>query len=228
VVGTPIGNLADLSYRAVEVLSSVDLIAAEDTRHSRILLDRYQIRTPVTSFHSHNQARKTPQLLDRLEKGESVAIISDAGTPGISDPAYYLVSRAVERGIPVTCVPGPAAFLAALVISGLPTHRFVFEGFLPTKKGRKTRLEELAEEPRTVILYESPYRLLRTLRDLKAYMGNRRVAVARELTKMYEEVVRGTLEEVVQHFEKTTIRGEFVIVLEGCERKKVKKEGTGE
>ncbi len=219
IVSTPIGNLGDISFRAVEVLARVDLIAAEDTRKSRVLLERYQIKTPVTSFYSYNQVQKAPALLERLQKGESIAVITDAGTPGISDPAYYLVTRAIENGIPVTAIPGAAAFLAALVISGLPTNRFVFEGFLPVKKGRKTRLEALADEERTIVLYESPHRLIRTLKDLYAVLGDRRVAVARELTKKFEEVIRTRLSEAIAEFENRKIRGEFVLIVEGKNRK---------
>ena len=219
IVSTPIGNLGDITYRAVEVLSRVDLIAAEDTRTSRVLLERYGIRTPVTSFHSHNQVQKTPVLLQRLQEGQSIAVISDAGTPGISDPAYYLVTRAVEAGVEVVPIPGAAAFLAALVVSGLPAHRFVFEGFLPAKKGRKKRLSQLAEEERTIVLYESPHRLLKTLRELLEVLGNRKIAVARELTKKFEEIFRADLQTALAEFENRKVRGEFVLVVEGKQKK---------
>jgi len=219
IVSTPIGNLGDITYRAVEVLSQVDLIAAEDTRTSRILLQRYGIRTPTTSFHAHNQVQKAPALLQRLRDGQSIAVISDAGTPGISDPAHYLVTRAIEAGVSVVPIPGAAAFLAALVVSGLPTNRFVFEGFLPAKKGRKKRLAQLADEERTIVLYESPHRLLKTLRELRENLGDRRVTVARELTKKFEEVFRGSLQTAVAEFESRKVRGEFVLVIEGKKKK---------
>ncbi|HHM24065.1 MAG TPA: 16S rRNA (cytidine(1402)-2'-O)-methyltransferase [Bacteroidetes bacterium] len=225
IVSTPIGNLGDITYRAVEVLSQVDLVAAEDTRTSRVLLNHYNIHTPVTSFHAHNQVDKTPGLLQQLRQGKNIAVISDAGTPGISDPAYYLVTRAVEEEIPVVPVPGAAAFLAALVVSGLPTNRFVFEGFLPAKKGRKKRLAQLAEEERTIVLYESPHRLVKTLKELLETLGNRRIAVARELTKYYEEVFRADLQTALQEFQSRKVRGEFVLVVEG---KPKKKRGEGE
>ena len=219
IVSTPIGNLGDITYRAVNVLSEVDLIAAEDTRTSRVLLQRYGIRTPMTSFHAHNQAQKTPVLLRRLQAGQKIAVISDAGTPGISDPAHYLVTRALEAGVQVLPIPGAAAFLAALVVSGLPTNRFVFEGFLPAKKGRKKRLAQLAEEERTIVLYESPHRLQKTLRELLDTLGNRRIAVARELTKKFEEVFRSDLQSAVAEFEGRKARGEFVLVIEGKPKK---------
>ena len=171
IVSTPIGNLGDVSFRAVDVLTRVQLIAAEDTRKSRILLNRYKIKTPLTSFFSYNQKKKTSSILKRLKQGDDVAVISDAGTPGISDPAFYLVSRAIQENIGIVAVPGASALLTALVVSGIPTNRFVFEGFLPVKKGRKTRLQKLNEEERTIILYESPHRLLRTLRSEERRVG---------------------------------------------------------
>jgi len=219
LVATPIGHLEDISLRALRVLSEVNLIAAEDTRRTKILLNRYEITTPLTSFHARNQVRKAPELIRRLEKGESIAVVSDAGTPGISDPAGYLVAQAVERGLSVVPVPGPTAFVSALVVSGLPTHRFVFEGFLPHKKGRKKRLEGLQDETRTIVLYESPHRLLRTLQDLKQHLGDRRVAIGRELTKKFEEILRGTIGEVMERLSQTPVRGEFVIVIEGKKKK---------
>lgn len=217
VVATPIGNLDDLSVRALNVLRGVDLIAAEDTRTTLVLLRHYEISKPLVSYHSHNEARRTPELIAKLHSGASVAVVSDAGTPGISDPAYRVVRTALDERVPVVAIPGPAALLPALLTSGLPMDRFVFEGFLPVKKGRKTRLESLASEPRTIILYESPHRLLRTLTELKAHLGERRVSVARELTKKFEEVVRGTLSEVHDRFAARAIKGEFVIVVAGAD-----------
>jgi len=214
IVSTPIGNLGDVSYRAIEVLSQANLIVAEDTRKSSILLAHYQVQTPVISFHSYNQVKKTPTLLNRLAQGENIAVISDAGTPGISDPAFYLVSRAIGAGIRIEAIPGASAFLTALVISGLPIHRFVFEGFLPVKKGRRTRLQYLAEEERTMVLYESPHRLLRTLQELLAVMGNRRIVIARELTKKFEEVERLTIQEVILEYLNRSVKGEFVFLIE--------------
>ena len=216
VVSTPIGNLKDISLRALDVLSQVDLIAAEDTRKSRILLNRYDIKVPVTSFYSYNQRKKTPSLIKRLLEGKNLALISEAGTPGISDPAYYLVAAAIENRINIVAVPGATAFLTALVLSGLPANRFVFEGFLPVKKGRRTRLQELSEEKRTIILYESRYRLLRTLKDLLEFFGDRKIVVARELTKKFEEVLRLNINEAIKQFEeRASIKGEFVLLIEG-------------
>jgi 16S rRNA (cytidine1402-2'-O)-methyltransferase len=215
VVPTPIGNLGDITYRAVEVLKSVDLVACEDTRTSRVLFDRYGIDTAMTSFHEHNARSKAPRLAERAASGETIALISDAGTPGISDPGFALIRACLERGLQVDILPGPTAFVPALLLSGLATHRFVFEGFLPAKKGRKRRIEEIAKESRTVVLYESPHRLLRTLTDLEAAIGGeRQVAVSRELTKKFEETRRGALSEVRTYFdEQPRIRGEFVIVI---------------
>lgn len=220
IVSTPIGNLGDISYRAVDVLTKVNLIAAEDTRVSGVLLKHYDIHTPLTSFHSHNQINKTPALLKRLHENEDVAVISDAGTPGISDPAYYLVKKAIEEDVPVSSIPGASALLAGLVVSGLPTNRFAFEGFLPVKKGRKKRLESLASEEKTIVLFESPHRLKRTLSDLHNHLGIRRLSIARELTKIHEEIIRTTTEKAPAIFEKKPARGEFVLIIEGHDRKK--------
>ncbi|MBN1479121.1 16S rRNA (cytidine(1402)-2'-O)-methyltransferase [candidate division KSB1 bacterium] len=218
LVSTPIGNLRDISLRALDVLESVDFIAAEDTRTSRILLQRYHIQTPMLSYHDFNKERVVPSLMDKLNNQHSVAVISDAGTPGISDPAFYLVREAIQHDITVESIPGATAFVPALVLSGLPTDRFVFEGFLPTKKGRQKRLAQLAREPRTIILYESPHRMIKTLKDLRLVLGNRHVAVIRELTKKYENVVRGTLDELVAHSNSLVLKGEFVIIVEGLTR----------
>lgn len=215
IVSTPIGNLKDITLRALEVLSEADLIAAEDTRRTKILLHHYNTKTPTTSYHDFNKQRKTPHLLEKLKGGTSIALVSDAGTPGISDPAFYLIREAIRAEIPIVAVPGSTAFVPALIISGLPTDRFVFEGFLPVKKGRRKRLEELKEERRTLIFYESPQRIERTLADLEAYFGNRRAAVVRELTKKFEEVIRGVLSEVRRKLAEKTPKGEFVIILEG-------------
>ncbi len=219
LVSTPIGNLKDISFRAIEVLQQADLIAAEDTRTSKKLLSEYNITTPLTSYHDFNKKKATPGLVDKLKKGTIIAVITDAGTPGISDPAFYLVREALSQRINVQSIPGASAFLTALIISGLPTDRFVFEGFLPHKKGRSSRLRELATEPRTIILYESPHRIFRTLDDLKQTLGNRRIAIARELTKKFETVVRGMLEEIVEHPDNITPKGEFIVIVEGLTRK---------
>ncbi len=215
LVSTPIGNLKDISFRALEILSEVDLIAAEDTRHAGILLKHYDIKTPRTSFFDFNKETKTPGLINKLKAGNSIALISDAGTPGISDPAFYIVREAIKENIAVEAIPGATAFVPALIISGLPTDRFVFEGFLPPKKGRQTRLKELAEEKPTIILYESPKKILKTLSHLREYLGNRRVSISRELTKKFEEVYRGSLDDVCENPNKIKTKGEFVIVVEG-------------
>jgi 16S rRNA (cytidine1402-2'-O)-methyltransferase len=216
VVSTPIGNLEDMTYRAVKILSAVDLIAAEDTRTSGVLLKRYDIHKPMVSYYSYNEARRTPELIERLKAGASIALISDAGTPGISDPAYRIVHCALEEHIPVVPVPGASAILSALVVAGLPMEKFVFEGFLPVKKGRATRMRELKTEQRTMVFYESPHRLLKTLREFLENFGDRPAAVARELTKKFEETRRGKLSELLDHFTKSSIKGEFVIVLSGA------------
>jgi 16S rRNA (cytidine1402-2'-O)-methyltransferase len=215
VVSTPIGNLEDLTFRALKILGGVDLIAAEDTRTTLVLLRHYNISKPLLSYYSYNEARRSPELVDKLAAGTSIALVSDAGTPGISDPAYRIIRAALDRKVPVVAIPGAAAFLPALITSGLPMDRFVFEGFLPVKKGRKTKLESLAREERTIILYESPHRLLRTLTDLRTVLGDRQVSVARELTKKFEEVVHGTLSFAHEHFSAKSIKGEFVLVIAG-------------
>ena len=219
LVPTPIGNLEDITYRAVRTLREVDLIACEDTRTSGVLLDHYDIDTATTSYHDHNEREKAPKLLTRMRAGRDVALVSDAGAPGISDPGFYLTRACWEEGIEVEALPGPTALIPALTASGLPSDRFVFEGFLPKKKGRQTRLRELATEPRTLVIYEAPYRLLRTLDDLIEHFGPERPAsVARELTKKYEEIERGTLTEVRSYFAAyETLRGECVIVVHGAE-----------
>ena len=218
LVPTPIGNLEDLTFRALRVLQEADLIACEDTRTTGVLCQRYGIETPRTSFHAHNEHGKAAGLVARMAAGETVALVSDAGTPGISDPGFLLVREALAAGVPVVPLPGPTAFVPALVASGLPTDRFVFEGFLPQKKGRKTRLDALADEPRTVVLYESPHRLVRLLGELAERLGeDRPAAVGRELTKAFEEVRRGTLAELRAHYDaQPKVRGEIVVVVGGA------------
>ncbi|GGE08416.1 16S rRNA (cytidine(1402)-2'-O)-methyltransferase [Psychroflexus salis] len=216
VVPTPIGNLGDISFRAVEILKSVDLILAEDTRTSGKLLKHYQIETPLKSHHMHNEHKLVDVLAKRIKNGENMALITDAGTPAISDPGFLLVRACIEEDVDVSCLPGATAFVPALVNSGLPNDKFVFEGFLPPKKGRQKRLDFLVEEERTMVLYESPYKLLKTLRHLAEKLGeNRKISVSRELTKLYEENLRGSLKEVMAHFEKNPPKGELVLVVEG-------------
>ncbi|MDP2209201.1 MAG: 16S rRNA (cytidine(1402)-2'-O)-methyltransferase [Bacteroidota bacterium] len=217
IVSTPIGNLEDITFRAVKILSGVDLIAAEDTRKTKILLEHYNIKKELISYFQFNEAKRTPELIESLKSGKSIAIVSDAGTPGISDPAYRLVRAAIDDGINIIPIPGASALLAALVVSGLPTDGFVFEGFLPHKKGRRTKLEHLKAESRTIILYESPHRILKTLQQLQETFGDRQVAVAREITKKFEEVFRGTLSEALNYFSSKSIKGEFVLVVKGIE-----------
>jgi 16S rRNA (cytidine1402-2'-O)-methyltransferase len=220
VVSTPIGNLGDVTHRAIETLSKVSLIAAEDTRRTKILLNRYEIKTPLSSYNSFNKIKKARDFIERLEKGNDLALVSDAGTPGISDPHYHLVNAAIEKGVSIYSIPGPSALLAALTVSGLPMDRFIFEGFLPRKKGRTTMLENLANEKRTIVIFESPNRIEKTLQDLYRFFGDRKVAITRELTKMYEEVIRGNLEEL------STLtrnwKGEITVVIAGADKKKRK------
>jgi len=218
LVPTPIGNLEDITLRALRVLREVDLIACEDTRTSGVLLAHYEISTPKTSFHEHNEAAKTPQLVRQMKEGRSIALVSDAGSPGISDPGFYLVRACMQEGIPVEALPGPTAFVPALTASALPSGRFVFEGFLPVKKGRRSRLDELRAETRTMIFYESPYRAVKTLKQFADTFGaDRPAAVARELTKKFEEVRRDTLQNLVTYFEDDgSTRGEFVLVVAGA------------
>jgi len=216
LVPTPIGNLSDMSLRAIEVLKEVDFILAEDTRTSGNLLKHYEISKPLQAFHQHNEHKVLERVIDRLKTGEKAALVSDAGTPGISDPGFLIVRECVNEGIEVVCLPGPTAFIPALVCSGLPCDRFVFEGFLPHKKGRQTRLTALAEETKTIVFYESPHRLLKTLIQLAEYFGEDRPAsVSREISKVYEETIRGSLSEIIAHFSSNPIKGEFVIVLAG-------------
>ena len=216
IVPTPIGNLEDITLRAIKVLKAADLILAEDTRTSGKLLKHYEISTHMQSHHMHNEHKTIDRIVQRLQSGEVIALISDAGTPAISDPGFLLTRTCVENGIEVDCLPGATAFVPALVNSGLPNDKFVFEGFLPVKKGRQTRLQLLAEETRTMIFYESPHKLLKTLGNFAEYFGtDRQVSVSRELSKLHEETIRGTVDEVIKHFENKPPKGEIVIVLGG-------------
>lgn len=217
VVATPIGNLSDITFRAVEVLKSVDFIAAEDTRTSSVLLRHHGIAKPMLSFHSHSGASRTNEIVQKMLQGASAALITDAGTPGISDPGYTLIRDAVEAGVDVVPIPGATAFVTALSSSGLRTDRFVFEGFLPLKKGRQKKLQQLSEETRTIVFYESPHRIEKTLTELQKYFGDRRCVVARELTKIHESFYRGTLSQVSRLIATSERRGEFVIIVEGAE-----------
>jgi 16S rRNA (cytidine1402-2'-O)-methyltransferase len=218
IVPTPIGNLADITLRALDILKSVDLILAEDTRTSGFLLKHYAISKPLQSFHNFNEHKVVNLFIQRMEKGEVMALVSDAGTPGISDPGFLIIRACLQAGLKVECLPGPTAFVPALVKSGLPCDRFVFEGFLPVKKGRQTLLTALAKEERTMIFYESPYRLVKTLEHFKEYFGSQRKAsVSRELSKMFEETVNGTLEEITLHFQAKEVKGEIVMVVAGYE-----------
>jgi len=216
LVPTPIGNLEDITLRAIRVLKDVDLILAEDTRNSGKLLKHLDVKTPMQSHHMHNEHKTVDHLVSRMKAGETIALISDAGTPAISDPGFLLTRACVEAGLEVDCLPGATAFVPALVNSGLPNDKFVFEGFLPVKKGRQTRLKQLAEETRTMIYYESPHKLLKTLGHFKEYFGeDRRVSISREITKMHEETVRGSIPEVIEHYTTNPPKGELVIVVAG-------------
>ena len=216
IVPTPIGNLKDITLRALEVLKEVDLILAEDTRTTSNLLNHYKITKPLSPYHQHNEHKVLQHLIDQLSEGKKIAVVTDAGTPGISDPAFLLVRECIKSGIKIECLPGATAFVPALVNSGIPSNRFVFEGFLPLKKGRQTLLKKLAEEDRTMIFYESPVRLVKTLQEFMQYFGVERVCcVSRELTKMFEENKRGTLQEVCKHFKEKNPKGEIVIVVAG-------------
>ena len=218
VVPTPVGNMEDMTFRAIRILKEADLILAEDTRTSGILLKHYEIKNAMQSHHKFNEHQTVESIVNRIKGGQTVALISDAGTPGISDPGFLVVRECVRNGIEVQCLPGATAFVPALVSSGLPDERFCFEGFLPQKKGRMTRLNALKEETRTMIFYESPYRLLKTLPQFAEIFGaDRPVSVCREISKIHEESVRGTLQEVIAHFTETEPRGEIVIILEGKE-----------
>ena len=223
IVPTPVGNMEDMTFRAVRILKEVDLVLAEDTRTSGILLKHYEIKNALMSHHKFNEHGTSAGIVNRLLAGENVALISDAGTPGISDPGFFLVREAVRAGVEVQCLPGATAFVPALVSSGLPCDRFAFEGFLPQKKGRQTKLLSLKEEERTMIFYESPFRLIKTLQQFaEVYGDDRQVSVCREISKVHEESVRGSLDEVIAHFKEKEPKGEIVIILAGCETKDIK------
>lgn len=216
IVPSPIGNLADITFRAIEVLKTVDLILAEDTRTSSVLLNHYQVQKPISPYHQHNEHKILIHLTEQLAAGKTMALITDAGTPGISDPAFLLVRECIKNNIRVECLPGATAFVPALVNSGLPINSFCFEGFLPLKKGRQTMMKKLAAEERTMVFYESPMRLVKTLNEFIQYFGaDRQCAVSRELTKKFEENARGSLQEIHDHFNTKTVKGEIVIVVEG-------------
>lgn len=221
IVPTPIGNLKDMTFRAVEILKSVDLILAEDTRTSGILLKHFDISTPMRSHHMHNEHKTVNQVVEQIKSGETIALISDAGTPAISDPGFLLVRTCVENGIEVDCLPGATAFVPALVNSGFPNDRFIFEGFLPQKKGRQTKFQSLADESRTMIFYESPHRLTKTLNQIIEFFGaDRPVSVSREITKLHEETIRGTATEVLEYYTQHPPKGEIVIVVAGKTKEK--------
>jgi 16S rRNA (cytidine1402-2'-O)-methyltransferase len=217
IVATPIGNLEDFTFRALRVLKEADLIAAEDTRHSRKLLDHYGVKTPLTSYHEHNERSKAQHLITRLQRGENIALISDAGTPALSDPGQRLVQECIRADITVSPVPGPSSLLAALTTSGLPMDRFVFEGFLPAKTGeRREKLHALRSQTRTVVIYEAPHRLMQTLEDIREALGERQIVIAREMTKMHEEFARGTAAALLERFREREVRGELTIVISGA------------
>lgn len=231
LIPTPVGNLEDITLRALRLLKEVDLVLAEDTRTSGMLLKHFDIHTRLCAHHKFNEHQTAEAFATRIAAGENMALVTDAGTPGISDPGFMLVRACVEKGATVQCLPGPTAFVPALVASGLPCERFTFEGFLPQKKGRQTRLKELAEEPRTMIFYESPYRVVKTLGQfVETFGAERRCSACREISKIHEESVRGTLAEVLAHFEETEPRGEFVIIVEGynAPKRSKRKEKEGE
>jgi 16S rRNA (cytidine1402-2'-O)-methyltransferase len=219
VVSTPIGNLEDITLRALRVLKEADFVVCEDTRHTGLLLQHFQIDARFLSYHEHNKLQRTPELLEMLRQGKSLALASDAGTPGISDPGFYLIRAAIEKGIAVHPVPGASALLSALVVSGLPSDHFVFEGFLPKRDGRKLkRLKALAGQERTMVFFESPHRVAKTLGQFREILGDRRMVLARELTKKFEEAVRGRISEVIAVLEQRALKGEMVLVVAGCER----------
>ena len=221
LVPTPVGNLKDITFRAVEILKEVDLILAEDTRTTSVLLKHFDIQNSMSAYHKFNEHKQVQNIIEKLQSGLSIALVSDAGTPGISDPGFLIVRECLKNNIPVETLPGATAFVPALVNSGLPCDRFCFEGFLPQKKGRQKHLKELSEEKRTMVFYESPYRLIKTLQQFSDQFGeDRQVSVSRELTKIYEETVRGSLTEVISYFNSKTIKGEIVIILEGFVTKK--------
>lgn len=216
IVATPIGNLQDITLRALETLKTVNLIACEDTRHTKKLLSHYSITTPTTSYFEYNKIQKGDYLLKLLKEGKNIALVSDSGTPGISDPGFNIIRLAIEHNIPITVIPGPTAFVTGLVLSGMPTDSFIFKGFLPQKSGkRRKELELLKDEKRTIVLYESPHRLLKTLQDIFDIMGDREIAIAREVTKVFEETIRSKVSSAIGHFTTTPPKGEFIIVIRG-------------
>lgn len=220
VVPTPVGNLEDMTFRAIKVLKESDLILAEDTRTTAFLLKHFDIQTHMHSHHKFNEHKTLQHIIDRLLAGQTIALVSDAGTPGISDPGFLVIRECVKAEIDIECLPGATAFVPALVASGIPCDRFCFEGFLPVKKGRMTRLKELAEETRTIVLYESPFRVLKTLEQCAEYMGEERQAsVSREISKLYEQTIRGSLSDLILHFKTNESRGEFVIIISGNDKK---------
>ncbi len=225
IVSTPIGNLEDITLRALRVLKEADLIAAEDTRHTQKLLSKYDIHTALTSYHDHNKEEKGPVLVARLLEGKTVALVSDAGTPGISDPGYFLINLAVDQKVPVVPIPGATAAVAALSISGLPTDSFVFEGFLPSRQSaRRKRLEELKTEKRTLVFYEAPHRIIDAIEDMAGVFGERKAVVTRELTKVHEETIRGNLSEILEHLNKGSFKGEFTLIVHGADEGPGKKD----
>ena len=216
IVPTPIGNLDDITLRAINVFKDVDLILCEDTRRSKKLLIHYEIETPLRSHHKFNEHQEVDIIIEKIKSGTKVALISDAGTPGISDPGYLIVRTCIQNNIEIDCLPGPTAFVPALINSGIPSDKFIFEGFLPVKKGRKTRLEILSKEERTMVFYESPHKILKTLNDFLIHFGsNRKVSISRELTKIYEETIRGTIHSVLESLTEKSIKGEIVVIVEG-------------
>lgn len=221
IVPTPIGNLDDITLRAINVLKDVDLILCEDTRRSKKLLIHYEIETPLRSHHKFNEHKEVDIIIEKIKSGTKVALISDAGTPGISDPGYLIVRTCIQNNIEIDCLPGPTAFVPALINSGIPSDKFIFEGFLPVKKGRKTRLEILSKEERTMVFYESPHKILKTLNDFLIHFGsNRKVSISRELTKIYEETIRGTIHSVLESLTEKSIKGEIVVIVEGYKASK--------
>ncbi len=225
IVPTPIGNLDDMTFRAIKVLQQSDIILSEDTRTSGVLLKHFDIKAPLWSHHKFNEHRTVEQLAERIASGQIISLISDAGTPGISDPGYLLIRTCIDKGIDVECLPGATAFVPALVCSGIPCDRFVFEGFLPQKKGRNKRIEALRDEQRSIVFYESPFRLIKLLQQLSAVLGGNRLAsVSREISKLHEETQRGTLDELAAHFTAKGVKGEIVVVVQGCKTEKVSNE----
>lgn len=224
IVPTPVGNLEDITLRAIKTLKDADIILCEDTRTSGKLLQHYEISATLWSYHMHNEHKVVTGIIEQLQMGKKICLITDAGTPGISDPGYLLIKNCIEHQISVECLPGPTAFVPALVISGIPTNSFVFEGFLPVKKGRMTKLHQLAEESRTIILYESPHRLAKSLIEWKSYFGEeRKIAIVREISKMFEEVKRGSLAELATFYASNAIKGEIVVIIDGDQKKKKNK-----